>query len=190
MNNQREIIIKKRIESISKRKLNQVDFLNEVNKKFQKKDIEYLFNNKEYCSFLVISYLNTHFEDEHGIWIGRASVFIESLINTIFELKKYYNFEVTPNLILYYFSFDNLHKLSEYMKNTGFKNTPLESYIFHLPGYHPSKKHNIPPTVYEQHGYIAMQFTSLFNNLESYFNFENTPIRIETLSVINKLKNF
>lgn len=114
----------------------------------------------------------------NDMWKGRAIAFIAALTRPLCYLRDKGFLWLSAEIYIHYFELHNLEELiydpqqlfgsSLDLKEFGQVNGALRSYILNLPGYNPNlytqKKRQDQKTL-EQHGYITMQLTRVFNDL-------------------------
>ncbi|CAH7379353.1 putative enzyme [Vibrio chagasii] len=99
-----------------------------------------------------------------GIWKDRASVFMGALIKALCALRDEGHILLDVNIIRQYFTLEQIVALS---KDTRIKESYREgliNYVSNLPGYQEGKSEQ-ESTVYEQNGYVIMQFQPCFGML-------------------------
>lgn len=110
-----------------------------------------------------------------GMWKGRASVFMSSLMNVLVPLRDDRKIMLDVDMIRSFFS---LEKLEELIARDDIKESDkkgLKDYVWNLPGYvkpdpaKPNQKVEQEYGVYEQHGFITMQYTEAFGLLADVY---------------------
>ncbi len=130
-------------------------------------------------SNLVVSLMDSGGSGEGGdMWKGRAISFVESILKVLVAMRDEGHILLDANTIRNYFA---LEKLEQIVVDKRFPVSdtqavpldalpsvvldPLNNYLGSLPGYNPSRKGNQVSEVREQHGFIIMQLTRIFNSL-------------------------
>lgn len=115
---------------------------------------------------LIVSLLPS---DSEGMWKGRAAIFISSLISPLVALRNENKILLDINAIRKFFPLDKIEELVGRDDIKEIHKEGLKEYLYNLPGYKkPTARDPNPeqePTVFEQHGYITMQFTEIFGLL-------------------------
>lgn len=126
--------------------------------------------SSEELTELIVSLLPS---DGDGMWKGRAANFMDGLMRVLVALRNDNKLLLDVNTIRKYFSLDVLIKL---IQRTDIKEKHLDglkTYIENLPGYQaPTEKKPNPEQdieVYNQHGYITMQYTEVFGLLADQY---------------------
>ncbi|MBR5951540.1 MAG: TraM recognition domain-containing protein [Actinomycetaceae bacterium] len=123
---------------------------------------------------LIVSLMDDSGKGGGDMWKGRAISFVSALSRPLVYLRDKGFINLSPEIYLEYFE---LKKLEELVFEHGGKYgdefagviEPLESYLITLPGYDRSKIKKQGEKTLEQHGYITMQLTRIFNDLN--FNY-------------------
>lgn len=110
-----------------------------------------------------------------GMWKGRAAIFMSALMRVLVAMRNDNKILLDVNAIRKYF---NLDILMELIQRKDIKEKSLEGlkeYIENLPGFvKPTKKDPNPKQdfgVYEQHGFITMQYTEVFGLLADSYGY-------------------
>lgn len=123
---------------------------------------------------LIVSLMDDSGKGGGDMWKGRAISFVSALSRPLVYLRDKGYINLSPEVYLEYFE---LTKLEELVFEHGGKYgdefegvvEPLESYLITLPGYDRTKMKKQGEKTLEQHGYITMQLTRIFNDLN--FNY-------------------
>lgn len=102
--------------------------------------------------------------DSGDIWSMRAGSYISALIKALVSLRDDGKLLLDVNVIRSYFQLEKTIELSKRPDINAQHLEGLHSYVVNLPGYKEGES-TIESTVYEQHGYITMQFTPCFSML-------------------------
>ena len=99
------------------------------------------------------------------MWKGRAISLISGVIKALVWQRDYQNKKITIQSISESIFLHNIHKTIEDKEIPIFAKSMLHGYVLSLPGYQNgvSEQQDI---VYEQHGYLQMQFTRFFNEIK------------------------
>lgn len=108
-----------------------------------------------------------------GMWKGRAAVFMSALMRVLVNLRDNRKILLDVNAIRQHFSLEKITELC-YRDDIDPKHKAgLEEYLFNLPGYKkPTPQEPNPEQdfgVYEQHGFITMQYTESFGLLSDTY---------------------
>lgn len=125
-------------------------------------------NTAESLSELITSLLPSGGSSD-GIWKDRASVFMGALIRALVGLRDEGHLLLDVNIIRQHFTLEKIVQLS---KDTRVKESDREgliNYVLNLPGYQEDKGDDQEPTVYEQNGYVVMQFQPCFGMLSDTY---------------------
>lgn len=116
--------------------------------------------------------------DESGggndMWKGRAITFVASLTRPLVYLRDKGYIVLSPSKYLEYFELNVLEELvfnhrGRYGENFDAILEPLRNYLIGLPGYTRASLKNQGAKTLEQHGYIIMQLTRIFNDLQANY---------------------
>ena len=111
-----------------------------------------------------------------GIWKDRASSYISALIKVLVEKRDQGKLLLDVGIIRSYFQLEKTIELSKATDVSPNATAGLRAYVLNLPAYQPDKK-TIESTVYEQHGYVVMQFQPCFGMLaDSYGHVMKTQL--------------
>lgn len=111
-----------------------------------------------------------------GIWKDRASSYIAALIRALVEKRDQGKLLLDVGVIRSYFQLEKTIELSKATDISPNATAGLRAYVLNLPAYQPDKK-VIESTVYEQHGYVVMQFQPCFGMLaDSYGHVMKTQL--------------
>ncbi|MGR5365655.1 FtsK/SpoIIIE domain-containing protein [Photobacterium damselae] len=111
-----------------------------------------------------------------GIWKDRASSYISALIRALVEKRDQGKLLLDVGVIRSYFQLEKTIELSKSTDISPSSTAGLRAYVLNLPAYQPDKK-VIESTVYEQHGYVVMQFQPCFGMLaDSYGHVMKTQL--------------
>ena len=104
------------------------------------------------------------------MWKGRAISFVSALTRPLTYLRDRGYLNLSPEKYLEYFELSVIEELvwehkGKYGENFDVIVAPLRSYLITLPGYQKSKIKKQETKTLEQHGYIVMQLTRVFNDL-------------------------
>lgn len=108
------------------------------------------------------------------MWKGRAISFVAALARPLVYMRDMGHINLSPDKFLDYFELSELEELvfnhnGKYGDNFDMIVAPLKSYLLTLPGYQITKKKKQETKTLEQHGFIVMQLTRIFNDLN--FNY-------------------
>jgi intracellular multiplication protein IcmO len=108
------------------------------------------------------------------MWKGRAISFVAALTRPLTYLRDKGYINLSPEKYLEYFELNMLEELvfehnGKYGEMFDVIVAPLRSYLLTLPGYQKSKLKKQEQKTLEQHGFIVMQLTRIFNDLN--FNY-------------------
>ncbi len=108
-----------------------------------------------------------------GMWQGRASIFITSLLKPLVYLRDHGKLLLDVDTIRKYFTFAKIEELAQREDIPVQYRDGMIQYVENLPGYIKPTPDNPnveqPETVGEQHGYITMQFTETFGLLSDQY---------------------
>lgn len=128
--------------------------------------------NAESLTELIVSLLPGGSGD--GMWKGRASVFIGSLLKALVYLRDQGKLLLDVDVVRKYFTLQKVIDLSQREDIPTKYKDGLVQYVINLPGYvEPTSQQpnpEQPDTVGEQHGYIVMQFTETFGLLADQYS--------------------
>ncbi len=128
--------------------------------------------NAESLTELIVSLLPGGSGD--GMWKGRASVFIGSLLKALVYLRDQGKLLLDVDVVRKYFTLQKVIDLSQREDIPMKYKDGLVQYVVNLPGYvEPTTQQpnpEQPDTVSEQHGYIVMQFTETFGLLADQYS--------------------
>lgn len=124
-------------------------------------------------SGMLIELIVSLMDDSGGggdMWKGRAISFVAALTRPLVYLRDKGFINLSPEEFLNYFELHVLEELvfehnGKYGDNFDFIVAPLKSYLKTLPGYQDSKRKKQETKTLEQHGFIVMQLTRIFNDL-------------------------
>ncbi|MDB6011334.1 MAG: hypothetical protein JWL65_3584, partial [Gammaproteobacteria bacterium] len=108
------------------------------------------------------------------MWKGRAISFVAALTRPLTYLRDKGYLNLSPEKYLEYFELNVLEELvwehhGKYGELFDTIVAPLRSYLITLPGYQRNKLKKQDQKTLEQHGYITMQLTRIFNDLTYNF---------------------
>ncbi len=110
-----------------------------------------------------------------GMWKGRAAVFMAALMRVLVYLRDEKKITLDINVIRKHFSLEQLENLIAREDIPLDKLDGLQDYVWNLPGYKkpdPSKPDEVIEQeygVFEQHGFITMQYTEVFGMLSDTY---------------------
>ncbi|UXI68329.1 TraM recognition domain-containing protein [Tahibacter amnicola] len=109
-----------------------------------------------------------------GMWKGRAIMFVAALTRPLVFLRDKGFINLSPDKYLEYFELHVIETLvwehdGRYGEGFDAIVAPLRSYLLTLPGYQRGKVKKQEQKTLEQHGFIVMQLTRIFNDLS--FNY-------------------
>lgn len=110
-----------------------------------------------------------------GMWKGRAAIFMAALMRVLVALRNDRKIMLDVNTIRKHFSLEKLEELIERDDVLDVHKDGLEDYVWNLPGYvkkdptKPNEKIEQDYGVFEQHGYITMQYTEAFGLLSDTY---------------------
>jgi len=104
------------------------------------------------------------------MWKGRAISFVAALTRPLIYLRDKGYINLSPEKYLEYFELNVIEELvwehnGKYGDMFDVIVAPLRSYLVTLPGYQKAKMKEQETKTLEQHGYIVMQLTRIFNDL-------------------------
>lgn len=143
---------------------------------FSNKSISEIINND-------LELKNKFYSDQsQNMWIGRCHFFIESYLNFIFFSNV--NIKIDTKLIVDNFDLDNIIMLIK--KYDPEYKTKLGGYFLCLPGFNKTDI-KISHTVYQNHGYISIQFNELNSILKNIAIYQYPFIKRHKTLLINKI---
>lgn len=110
-----------------------------------------------------------------GMWKGRAAIFMSALMRVLVALRNDRKIMLDVDTIRKHFSLEKLEELIERDDVLDVHKDGLEDYVWNLPGYvkkdpaEPNKKIEQDFGVFEQHGFITMQYTEAFGLLSDTY---------------------
>lgn len=104
-----------------------------------------------------------------GIWKDRASVFITALIKALTTLRDDGHILLDVNILREHLTLEKVVALSKDTRIPELYREGLINYVINIPGYQPDKGDDQEPTVYDQHGYVVMQFQPCFGMLSDTY---------------------
>jgi intracellular multiplication protein IcmO len=110
-----------------------------------------------------------------GMWKGRAAIFMAALMRVLVALRDDRKIMLDVNTIRKYFSLEKLEELVDRDDVLKIHKEGLQDYVWNLPGYvkpdpaEPNKKIEQDFGVFEQHGFITMQYTEAFGLLSDTY---------------------
>ncbi len=111
-----------------------------------------------------------------GIWKDRAASYISALIRPLVALRDDGKLLLDVSVIRSYFQLEKTIELSKRTDIGRDDTAGLRAYVENLPGYQEGKS-TIESTVYEQHGFISMQFSPCMGMLsDSYGHIMKTQL--------------
>jgi intracellular multiplication protein IcmO len=124
-------------------------------------------------SGMLIELIVSAMDDAGGggdMWKGRAISFVASLTRPLVFLRDKGYINLSPEKYLEYFELNVIEELvwehhGKYGEIFDVIVAPLRSYLITLPGYQKSKLKKQDQKTLEQHGFIVMQLTRIFNDL-------------------------
>ena len=124
-------------------------------------------------SGMLIELIVSLMDDSGGggdMWKGRAISFVASLTRPLIYLRDKGYINLSPEKYLEYFELNLIEELvwehnGKYGDMFDVIVAPLRSYLVTLPGYQKSKLKKQEQKTLEQHGFIVMQLTRIFNDL-------------------------
>jgi len=124
-------------------------------------------------SGMLIELIVSLMDDSGGggdMWKGRAISFVAALTRPLVYLRDKGHINLSPEKYLEYFELNVIEELvwehkGKYGEMFDMIVAPLRSYLVTLPGYQKSKIKKQDTKTLEQHGYIVMQLTRIFNDL-------------------------
>ena len=104
------------------------------------------------------------------MWKGRAISFVAALTRPLVYLRDKGYINLAPESYLDYFELNAIEELvwehkGKYGETFDVVCAPLRSYLLTLPGYQKNKIKKQETKTLEQHGFIVMQLTRIFNDL-------------------------
>jgi intracellular multiplication protein IcmO len=128
-------------------------------------------------SGMLIELIISAMDDAGGggdMWKGRAISFVAALTRPLTYLRDKGYINLSPEKYLEYFELNMLEELvwehhGKYGELFDVIVAPLRSYLITLPGYQRNKLKKQDQKTLEQHGYITMQLTRIFNDLTYNF---------------------
>jgi len=130
-------------------------------------------------SGMLIELIVSLMDDSGGggdMWKGRAISVVAALTRPLIYLRDKGYINLSPEKYLEYFELNVIEELvwehnGKYGDMFDVIVAPLRSYLVTLPGYQKTKMKKQETKTLEQHGYIVMQLTRIFNDLT--FNYEH-----------------
>lgn len=124
-------------------------------------------------SGMLIELIVSLMDDSGGggdMWKGRAISFVAALTRPLIYLRDKGYVNLSPEKYLEYFELNVIEELvwehnGKYGDMFDVIVAPLRSYLVTLPGYQKTKMKKQETKTLEQHGYIVMQLTRIFNDL-------------------------
>jgi len=124
-------------------------------------------------SGMLIELIVSLMDDSGGggdMWKGRAISFVAALTRPLIYLRDKGYINLSPDKYLEYFELNVIEELvweheGKYGNMFDVIVAPLRSYLVTLPGYQKTKPKRQEMKTLEQHGYIVMQLTRIFNDL-------------------------
>ena len=104
-----------------------------------------------------------------GIWKDRASSYISALVKALVSLRDQGKLLLDVSVIRSYFQLEKTIELSKKTDIDPDHLAGLVAYVCNLPGYKEGSS-TIESTVYEQHGFITMQFSPCFGMLSDTYS--------------------
>lgn len=110
-----------------------------------------------------------------GMWKGRAAIFMSALMRVLVALRDDRKIMLDVNTIRKYFSLEKLEELIARNDILEVHKDGLQDYVWNLPGYvkpdptKPNEEIEQDFGVYEQHGFITMQYTESFGLLSDTY---------------------
>lgn len=110
-----------------------------------------------------------------GMWKGRAAIFMSALMRCLVYLRNERKIMLDINVIRKYFSLEKLEELIARDDIPLIHKDGLQDYVWNLPGYaradpdKPDEEIEQDFGVYEQHGFITMQYTEVFGMLSDTY---------------------
>lgn len=145
---------------------------------FIEKQVDKVTNNMNIMgntsSGMLIELIVSLMDDSGGkggdMWKGRAISFVAALTRPLTYLRDKGYINLSPEKYLEYFELNVIEELvwehnGKYGEMFDVIVAPLRSYLITLPGYQKSKIKMQETKTLEQHGYIVMQLTRIFNDL-------------------------
>lgn len=144
---------------------------------FVDKQVDKVTNNMNLMSNtssgMLIEMIVSLMDDAGGggdMWKGRAISFVASLTRPLIYLRDKGYLTLSPDKYLEYFELNVIEELvwehnGRYGDMFDVIVAPLRSYLVTLPGYQKNKIKNQEQKTLEQHGFIIMQLTRIFNDL-------------------------
>jgi intracellular multiplication protein IcmO len=144
---------------------------------FVEKQLDKVTNNMNLMantsSGMLIELIVSLMDDSGGggdMWKGRAISFVAALTRPLVYLRDKGYINLSPEKYLEYFELNVIEELvfehnGRYGELFDVIVAPLRSYLITLPGYQKSKLKKQEQKTLEQHGFIVMQLTRIFNDL-------------------------
>ncbi len=110
-----------------------------------------------------------------GMWKGRAAIFMSALMRILVALRDERKIMLDVNTIRKHFSLEKLEELIARNDVLDIHKDGLQDYVWNLPGYvkpdptKPNEEIEQDFGVYEQHGFITMQYTEAFGLLSDTY---------------------
>lgn len=108
-----------------------------------------------------------------GMWKGRAAIFMSALMRVLVALRNDSKLLLDVSTIRQYFSLEKIEELVAREDVLPIHKEGLKDYLINLPGYKQSTPQDPNPEqdygVYEQHGFITMQYTEAFGLLSDTY---------------------
>jgi intracellular multiplication protein IcmO len=124
-------------------------------------------------SGMLVEFIVSMMDDSGGggdMWKGRAISFVAALTRPLIYLRDKGYLNLSPEKYLEYFEINVIEELvwehnGKYGEMFDVIVAPLRSYLVTLPGYQKTKIKKQEQKTLEQHGFIVMQLTRIFNDL-------------------------
>ena len=115
------------------------------------------------------------------MWKGRAIAFISALTRPLVYLRDMGRIDLSAQTFIDYLEFNKLEEFIDQATKEGgqfkYVSQALIAYVRNVPGYNEKNKGKQDQKTLEQHGFISMQLTRVFNDLSfNYGHIFNTPV--------------
>ena len=129
---------------------------------------------------LVVGLMDDSSGSGGDMWKGRAIAFVAAITRPLVYLRDTGKLNLSAESYINYLELKSLEDLLDQAAQDPVLNEvckPLKAYVLNIPGYQIQSKGKQDQKTIEQHGYITMQLTRVFNDLSfNYGHIFNTPI--------------
>ncbi len=154
--------------------------------KLKKEEFEYLVNDKDYMKKIIAK--SVYQSEVDSFWNTRAILLINTIIDSIFELKNIINEKITIKYFREFMRIDNLIKLKIFLKDNKLNHNELEIFLNSLPTYKEGEE--LSNRLLEQYGYLTMQFSESISVLFDFYHKNEELPSLEKIIITNKINHF